>query len=771
MKEGDSMRPVGARKAAPLRPERRFPTPRDFLCCLVCCCGVLLPASAAAQSPQPPAASRVPSMSASALTATPALDGDVLGDPAWNDVAPASGFTQTNPFAGRAASEHTEVRIGYSADTLYVGVVCFDRDPEAIIVSDSRRDASLDETDSFQVIFDTFGDRQNGFIFGTNPAGIEYDAQIIGGGTNLFGGGGGGGRFQSAVSSYNLNWDAAWTVAAKIGDYGWSAEMAIPFRSLRYSGQEDRAWGVNFQRNIRRRNETSFWSPLEQQMSLVLLTRAGILEGVVAPSRRDFKVIPYVLGVSREPSDLAAERDEDFEAGVDFKVGVTQSLTLDATYNTDFAQVEVDEQQVNLDRFNLFFPEKRPFFLENAGLFSVGSSGEVDLFFSRRIGLGPGGVPLPIDGGLRLSGKAGRTNLGFLAMQTEAGSESQGNRYGVARVNREFANRSKLGAIVVSREGHGRLAPEDDENQTYGLDFAWGIGDTKTLSGYLARTDTPGLDGDDHAFQLNFSHSSARWRSFIEGSEVARNFNPEVGFLSRTEYRKASGFLMRTIRPKQLAGLQELRPHISYTGYWDFDDFQQTEFLHVDNHWEWRNAYEVHTGMNFTREGVKTPFEISPGVTVPVGEYSHDEVQLVFITNQGAPLSYSNRVVIGGFFGGDRVSANNTVRARWGEALTSELTWSHNNVNLPFGDFDVNLGRLRVSYSVTPRMLVQTLLQYNDRSDQTSVNLRFSWLRDANTGLFVVYNEIDEFGGRELLERADRSLIVKYTYLFDLFKR
>ena len=158
-------------------------------------------------------------------------------------------------------------------------------------------------------------------------------------------------------------------------------------------------------------------------------------------------------------------------------------------------------------------------------------------------------------------------------------------------------------------------------------------------------------------------------------------------------------------------------------------------------------------------------------MVVQPGEYAHDEVQLVFITNQGAPLSYSNRVVIGGFFGGDRVSANNTLRARWGEALTSELTWSHNNVNLPVGDFDVNLGRLRVSYSVTPRMLVQALVQYNDRSDQTNVNLRFSWLKDANTGLFVVYNEIDEFGGRELLQRADRSLIVKYTYLFDVFKR
>ena len=712
-----------------------------------------------------------PSMQAVSLTSEPDLDGDVLNDDMWRSVPAATGFVQTRPFSGAAATERTEVRIGYTAETLFIGIVCFDREPNAIIVSDSRRDAPLDDSDSFQVIFDTFGDQQNGFIFGTNPAGIEFDAQIIRGGSSLFGGGGGGGRFQSAVSSYNLNWDAAWRVAATTGDFGWSAEMAIPFRSLRYPSEEIQTWGVNFQRNIRRRNEQSFWAPLEQQMSLERLTEAGQLTDMAAPAQRNLKLIPYVLGEATRPGDESLESSEDLEVGLDLKVGITQSLTLDATYNTDFAQVEVDEQQVNLDRFNLFFPEKRPFFLENAGLFSVGSSGEVDLFFSRRIGLSSGGTQLPIDGGLRLSGKVGKTNLGFLAMQTDEEDGFQANRYGVARVNREFRNRSSVGGIFVTREGTGSLAASDDENQTLGLDFSWGIGTAHTVSGFVAQTDTPGRDGDDHAFKLGYSHASPKWRAFIEGTEVAEDFNPEVGFLARTEFRKAAGFIMRPIRFQNAGSLHELRPHISYTGFWDLDDFQETQFVHVDNHTEWRNGYELHTGMNFTKEGVREAFEISPGVVVPPGEYSHDEAQVVFITNQGSPYSYSNRVVVGGFFGGDRVSVNNTVRARWGEALTSELTWSYNNVNLPVGDFDVNLGRLRVSYSLTPRVLLQTLLQYNDRTDQTSVNLRFSWLRDANTGLFVVYNEIDEFGMRQLIDRPDRRLIIKYSHLFDVFRR
>ena len=506
-------------------------------------------------------------------------------------------------------------------------------------------------------------------------------------------------------------------------------------------------------------------------MTLERLTEAGTLHGIAPPVQRNLKLIPYALGQSRRPPTAAGDTEDDLEAGIDLKMGITQSLTLDATYNTDFAQVEVDEEQVNLDRFNLFFPEKRPFFLENAGLFSVGAPGQIDLFFSRRIGLSPDGTPLPIDGGLRLSGKAGRTNVGFLAMETDSTADFQGNRYGVARVNREFRNRSSIGGIVVTREGTGPLAPDGDENQTYGIDFSWGIGTAHTITGFAAQTDTPELHGDDHAFQLNYGHTSPNWRASGGVTEVAEDFNPEVGFLSRSEYRRLSAFLMRMIRPKELLGFHEIRPHVSYNGYWDFDDFQETEFLHVDTHWEWRNGYQVATGVNFTHEGVKSPFEISRGVVVEEGEYSHDEVELAFNTNQGAPYSFDTRLVVGGFFGGDRVSSSNTVRARWGEALTSELTWSHNNVNLPLGDFDVNLGRLRVSYSLTPRILLQTLMQYNDRTDTTSVNLRFSWLRDANTGLFVVYNEVDEFGMRELFARSDRSLVVKYSKLIDVFRR
>ncbi len=285
--------------------------------------------------------------------------------------------------------------------------MCYDREPSSIIVSDSRRDAGLDDTDSFQIIFDTYRDLQNGFVFGTNPAAIEYDGQVTNEGQG--GGGLGGGNRQQSGSGggFNLNWDAAWEVRTKIDERGWSAEFAIPFSTLRYPAGVDQVWGVNFQRNIRRRNERAYWSPIPRQYSLYRLSLAGSVTGIQAPAIRSFKATPYVLGNLVDSGERPVETKAFGDVGGDFKYTLTPSLTLDATINTDFAQVEVDDQQVNLDRFTLFFPEKRPFFLENAGFFSVGNPGEVDLFFSRRIGIGDENQPIAILGGGRVSGKAG----------------------------------------------------------------------------------------------------------------------------------------------------------------------------------------------------------------------------------------------------------------------------------------------------------------------------------------------------------------------------
>ncbi len=717
----------------------------------------LLAAQSVAAAPTTP-----PTAAAAALEQAPILDGNVIGDPAWSSISPASDFWQIQPNDGEPSTQRTDVYIGYTDTAMYIGVVAWDDNPSGIIVSDSRRDSDLDDTDAFLFIIDGQLDRQNGYVFGTNAAGIEYDAQVT------RNGGGGSAGFGS--SGANLNWDGSWSVQAQISDIGWSAEFEIPFTTLRYGVGDEQTWGINFQRNIRRNNEITFWAPLERNRSLNRVSDAGTLTGVVPPSRRNLQITPYALGVARRGGALDGT-DSDYEAGVDLKYSITPSLTLDLTVNTDFAQVEADEQQINLDRFNLFFPELRPFFLENAGQFSVGNAEEVELFFSRRIGIGDDGEAIPVEAGARVSGKIGdSTNVGFLYMGTEAVEGiAPENRYGVARISQELPNRSSVGAIVVTRDGDGSFGvpSSDDYNRTYAIDGRWGIGDNVTLEGWAAKTDTPGLTGSDDAFSFEAGYSSGRWASSIEYTEVGTDFNPEVGFLSRTDYRKGRVFLMRRIRPDDLWGLLEIRPHVSYTGFWKSDDFQESGFLHMDTHWEFRTGTELHTGVNFTRDGVIDDFEISDGVIVPAGTYDHSESQIVFFTNRSRPFSFRIRSTIGGRFGGDRVSLSPTLRYRYQERFRSELSINYNDFDLPGGSFTATLARLRMSYSFTPNVQLQALIQYNESSDEVGTNLRFSWLQNANSGLYLVYNEVDDRTVGAL--PTGRELILKYSYIFDVF--
>jgi len=715
-----------------------------------------------------------PELASAVLSEAPVLDGVIEGDPAWDGVPSAGGFTQTTPFDGQPASFDTVVRVGVHGNILYVGVVLLDPDPGSLIVSDRRRDASLGDSDSFRFILDTFRDEQNGFVFGTNVAGAEYDAQLIG----SSGGGGFGGRMSGGSGGgLNVNWDASWDVVTRVTPNGWTAEFAIPFNTLRFPRQARQTWGINFERTIRRNNETAFWAPLERQFTLTRVTHAGTLSGLDVPDPRNLKLLPYALSSARREFSVAdPETDVATDFGADLKYSITPSLTLDATFNTDFAQVEVDEQQINLDRFSLFFPEKRPFFLENAGLFSVGESGETEVFFSRRIGIGEDGSTVPILGGVRVTGSVGEWKVGLLEMQTESvGNTLAASNFGVARVLRELKNRSAVGVLFTNRLETGDLAGDDSWNRVFAVDGRWGIGDYGTISGFVARSETPGMDGNATAGHINASYSNERGILSLGYTEVAEDFNPAIGFLRRTDYRKLSTTVFSRWRPQDFIGIQELRPHVTYRGYWKRDGFQQTGYLHVDNHWEWRSGWEIHTGRNWTYEGVINGFQIADGISVPAGEYPHAEWQIVGMMPERSPVRAEVRLNRGGFFGGSRWAWVPEVSARYGEKVTAEIALGHNRVDLPDGQFITNLFRARASYSFTPRIYLQALGQYNDQSEQWSMNVRFGWLQQANTGLFVVYNSInrldsltmnDEFPGEPVI----KGLTIKYAYLFDVYR-
>ncbi len=702
------------------------------------------------------------------LAAPPALDGRVLDDPAWQAVPPLDGFVQRDPREGTAASQRTEVRMAYTADTLFVGVVCYDDAPGKIVAAGGKRDSPLEESDSFLMVLDTLDDRQNGFVFGTTPAGLEFDGQITGGAHTSAPMGG-----QLAGDlGLNVNWNGSWQVRALPSDFGWSAEFAIPLHTLRYDGAGAQRWGVNFQRSIPRLHEVSHWSPLQRQQSVYQMSAAGTVIGLDLPHQRSLFVVPYAL-VSAPRSWGERDWTRDANAGLDAKWSVTGSLTLDATFRTDFAQVEVDQQQVNLDRFPLYFPEKRPFFLENAGFFAVGSPGELDLFFSRRIGIGPQGEVVPIIGGGRLSGKAGNFRVGLLDIQTEQVADvTSTNNFGVARLSYELPNRSEVGAFFASRHATGG-SDSDDFGRTYAADGRAGIGRYGLVSGFVAGTEVPAAEGRPLAYSLSASYDSPAVLLETRYSDVGEGFDPQIGFLRRRDYRRSSSTIMYRYRPDDLFGWKELLPHASYRGYWGPDGLYETGWLHLDNYWIWRNGWEVHTAVNVTHEALREPFEIAPGIVVPDGAYDHTETMLLVRSNPAAPFSARAQLVAGGLFGGRRVSPELGIDLRASNVFTASLGWEHNRVALPAGTFDTNLGRARLTLSPTPHTFVQALLQYNDRTDLFSANLRVGWLRSAGTGLFLVYNEnldtaTDATPLSSMVPQRHRSVTVKYSHLIDV---
>ncbi len=691
-----------------------------------------------------------PVASAAYVNEAPTIDGS-LNDPMWQDATALANFVQAEPFEGQLASERTEVRILYDDEAIYVGVTCYDRDPSLIVTTDNRRDAGLGEMDSFQMIFDTFRDQQNGFVFGTNAAGTQYDAQV---------------RDQGDQAT---SWDGSWEVRTSTTDAGWTAEFRIPLRTLRY-GPAPQTWGVNFFRNIQRTRERTYWAPLARIYDLGRLSSAGDLHGLDLKTPRNFKLLPYVVSSANRNFTPGATTDLDGAFGFDAKFGVTPSLNLDVTYNTDFAQVEVDTQQINLSRFNLRFPEKRPFFLENSGLFTIGKGSELDLFFSRRIGLDENGSLVPITGGGRLSGKVNGVNVGVLNMQTGDVGVNPANNFSILRVSRELRSRSGVGAMFVNRTATGSLARSGDWNRTWGTDARFGVGEHLTLAGFAARTETPDLTGRDYAYNVDSEYDDGRHRAGFEYGQTGEDFNPEVGFLENEDgYRRLALRYFETMRQEKIRawGFREWQPHVNYTRYDFIDGGLNNAELHIDNHWDWENGNRVDTALNGSWEGFRVPFEIYPGVIVPMGEHGGLRFKLNSYTDRRKWIYTRFQWDVGRFLTGNQNSPTLQVVLQSGGRFTLDANWAYRDITLPEGAFHTNLGNMRVTYNFSPSVFVQSLVQYNDLTNRWSTNLRFHWLETAGTGLFVVYNNTESLGG---LGPLNRAFIVKYVRQFDLLR-
>jgi hypothetical protein len=535
-------------------------------------------------------------------------------------------------------------------------------------------------------------------------------------------------------------------------------------------------------RNIRHKNEQVYLAPIPRGFDIYRVSLAAKVNGLNLPSRRDIKIIPYVLGSANKdfnrPIDDQVDRKGD--VGVDVKWGIRPNLTLDVTVNTDFAQVEADEEQVNLTRFDLFFPEKRPFFLENASTFQFGQPQSIDLFFSRRIGLSSTGVPIDILGGGRLSGKvAGGWNVGLLNIQTDSLTDERtgrvlapDNNFSVLRAQKEVG-RSSYGAMFVGRYATGDTDTSFAKwNRAYGVDANIQIGANQRVSSFFARTDSPGATRSDYAGRAFYNFTNNLWQISGGYSQVGDRFNPEVGFLPRRGFRRPEFRAFFQPQPKNIPWIRRIAPHYSWNAYWGFDDRLQSSMMHV-HALEIQPAQGGRFGWFFDRnqDNPTTPFTVynrdGRRVTIPVGEYTWIQHAFEYIHNPSARVSGSVRVRVGDYYDGDFNAFELNSDYRISSRMTASLGWTRQDIDLPVGAFVTNLVPIKASYAFTTLASMSALLQYNGQTAQFSSNIRLALLNRSGTGLFVVYNDRRDTTSFTPVETLGRSFVVKYTRLFD----
>ena len=697
----------------------------------------------------------------------PRLDGN-LNDEVWLQAAIIDDFVQQEPSEGDPATERTVVRLMYDASALYIGVEAYDSQPGGVIATEKRRDSRrlLDE-DSFQVILDTFHDRRNGYMFVTNPLGAKLEQQVAAEGEGGFGGN---------SSNINVNWDGVWDVATSITDEGWVAEIAIPMVTLRFPKTDRQVWGVNFMRNIRRKNEQVFWAPIPKEYRLTRVSLAGTMVGMGGVDRgMDLRVTPYVLAGGRQDRTVSTAFDDSGfnDIGLDVKYGVTSGLNLDVTLNTDFAQVEVDEQQVNLTRFPLFFPEKRDFFLENSGMFGVGTQGfrrTADLFFTRRIGLSAAGQPVPIIGGGRLTGKVDRHNIAVMNIQTQEALGQLGENFFVGRYSRDILARSRVGGLVINKEAIGG----DHYNRTFAVDTVLAPHPNFVINSFLAKTETPDVSTGDMAGYVSAAWLSTSYRLEAEYTDLQDNFNPEVGFVPRNGIRISRAHLEWDPRPGRW-GIRSLDPMWNVTYTTDQNNRLLTRRIHhmIGTYFEDGSRFIWWYNDHF--EQLDFPFQIRSDVTIPVGTYRFGEWRFMYTSDPSKRIFGSASYAPQTFFDGDRTDYSASAGVRITDSIAAEGRFSRSDVTLPGGAFVADLASMTFDLALSPEMTLRTLTQYNSTTDSISTSVRFNWIYRPGSDIYIAYDELradDMLLFDPLLRNRgrvpwvqNRQLAIKMTYL------
>jgi hypothetical protein len=676
------------------------------------------------------------------------LDG-ILEESPWNEAEVVSDLVQQDPAVGEPVSERTEVRILVDAEALYFGVRCFDSEPRAVVARELRRDNALANDDRFELVLDTFRDHRNGYHFVINPRGTQYDAQSTDEG-----------------QSVNVQWDDRWYSEAALDDLGWTAEVKIPFVTLRSRPDVD-AFGVNFKRFIRRKNETAHWTGWDRDYKFLSVSQAGRLTGLDGvQTGLKLRVKPYVLPGLQDTGGGGGEALHDIGLEV-VKLSLTPGLTAELTLNTDFAQTEVDDAVVNLTRFPTFFPEKREFFLERAGIFEFGPGGRrgaphndlnLQMFFSRRIGLSDDRRELPMLGGAKIVGNAAGLDIGLLNAQTGRFEGRPGANYTVLRARRNVFSRSNFGAFVSNRQTSG-----SDYNRVAGADLNLIVFKNTYVNGFLGKSFTAGREGNDWVGRAKYNWYTNIYEAFVEHLYIGPEFQHDVGYVRRSNIRRSDATFVWQPRPRALPSVRNfvVRGQLLYTTDVKGTLLTREQILQGSARLQSDDTLRVNTTQVFDR--LERPFEIARGVVLAPGDYryrdSYAEAEATGKRTLGGRVRFGG----GDFYSGTRRYWQLAPSLRPSPHISLEALYERNTVALREGAFTANVVNARLNLNLSNRWLTTTLLQHDGAADRDVLYFRLNYIYRPGDDLFVVYNQATQPG-----RPTDRTLMLKLTYSFDL---
>jgi len=702
------------------------------------------------------------------------IDGS-MDESAWKNVQFQTNFLQREPNENAPATEKTEVGICFDEKNIYFGVKCLDSEPDKIIAREMRRDARIDNDDFFELTLDTYHDQRSGFYFITNPNGLKRDAM-----------------FGSEGKQYNPSWDGIWQCRTRITDEGWFIEIAIPWKTLRFSTADSTIWGVNFARQIRRKNEHVFWQPVPRDLGffgIVRVSEAGDIYGLNnLKTGGNLELKPYFMGGLENDNSTGFKTNNIKDVGLDAKVALTANLALDLTINTDFAQVEADQERVNLTRFSLYFPEKRSFFLEGAEIFAFGGTGgmrsgrhgssEMNLFYSRRIGIAAG-YEARIIGGAKMVGKVGPFQVGVMNMTTSdikrkfAGKtvSSPGNNFSVIRMRRDVGSRGSLGFMFLNKE---EIAASGF-NRSFGVDTYLPINRLWSVNGYIAGT----IDNDDNkndlnnnlAAKLGLDFNSDLWRFSLASTDIGSGFNPEMGYIRRRDYRYSNASFGYSPRPVNQKIIRQFNYGLRGSYRTDRQNRMLDSQINATFNMRFQNSSMATIGIQKEQEYMPYNWNIRKGYLIPKGIYRGTDYYFMARSDQSRLISGRLYVNYGSFYTGFNTTVSSGLYIALSNKLRAEFDYRYNYVDLPLGNFHTNTAGLRAFYFFNTELYLKAYVQLNDDKliyggqERLVSNLMLRWIYSPGSNIYFVYNDTRMIGA-DAAEIQNRTAMVKATFFW-----